>query len=392
MSRHVVLEVLGVKLGERLIRAGLITREQLAEAMRERALHGARLGTHLVQMGALSLDALAAQLGEQLGLQVATSALLEAAPAALRARLPRELAERHLALPIFQADGGAVGVAMVEPRELEAVLAIEQALGAPILLWVVPELRMRYWLEQHYGVVRDNFFLRGDLPRAGQEVNERRRYPTINPQLAPDPQQARLGRIVPVRRVNAALALSALPQPAAPAAEDDLGLDIVVDARRRSVPAQVAITVIDNAVSGEIIGQAVVNYFVEVGEGGLLLRIHDHLALGWLAAPPTSAEVVPMITIPLELPTAIRTAVEHGKTFRGMPSAESRPWHDRLGELLSLGPPREVLVVPVGDEHGVRALIYTQTADRPLGDGLVADLEAIGAAIIRVMDRRARGV
>lgn len=381
-----------MKLGERLVGLGQVTREQVAEALKAQSLYGARLGTHLVQLGAIELDPLTHALGAHLEMPVATQAELEAVRGDVLARLSAALAEAHLAVPLAARPSGFL-VAMVDPTDLVAVAALERALDGRVQPAVVPELRLRYWLEKHYGIARENRFLRAFIGDSGNPGSERRRYITTSPQLslptAPSlslDTQARLGRIIPVKRA----APQAAPV-APPPEEDDLGLDITVDARRRSQPAAAAIGAIEQAVTGEHIADAVVSYFVEVGEPGLLLRVHGQYALGWRGAPPVPEHVVGQITIPLELPTALRTAVELGATFRGVPPAETRTWHDRLGALLTVGSPREVLAVPVGGVGGVRALIFAQTADRPLGDGLVADLEAIGAAISTVLDRRARG-
>ena len=50
------------RLGQYLIRQGLITAEQLDEALQHQALYGARLGTNLVDLAFVTLSELAQQL------------------------------------------------------------------------------------------------------------------------------------------------------------------------------------------------------------------------------------------------------------------------------------------------------------------------------------------
>ncbi len=62
-----------MRLGERLIRAGLVADEDLKRALSLQQQAGGRLGSILIRMGALSEDALLAVLGEQTGLPLMVS-------------------------------------------------------------------------------------------------------------------------------------------------------------------------------------------------------------------------------------------------------------------------------------------------------------------------------
>jgi len=52
------------RLGQYLQTRGLITRDQLEDALSHQTVHGARLGTNLVELGSISVEQLAACLGD----------------------------------------------------------------------------------------------------------------------------------------------------------------------------------------------------------------------------------------------------------------------------------------------------------------------------------------
>jgi hypothetical protein len=383
-----------MRIGERLLQLRLIRKADLAEALQAQVLYGGRIGTCLVQSGAIELDPLATALGAHLSVPAALQAQFELATPEVLERLPRELAERFLAVPLATRPSGTLVVAMVDPKGLGAIDALEKAVRARVQVCVAPELRVRYWLERHYGIERDNRFLRGaeldtqrdDTPGTSPGPgSERRRY--IPSQPPPSPQEAsnaRLGRIATVKR--------AVPGGGGvvEVSRDELQLDITVDARRRTGAAEAAIAKITDAADGEVIGEAVTDFLGTAAGGGLLLTVRPEMALGWRAAGAIDPHVAHLIAVPLGLPTAFRTACETGATFRGQPPPTGRSWHDRLSTLLGQPPAREVVVVPVMGAQRPLALIYAQSnGSASLTGELVGDLEAIAEAISAALARRA---
>src|SRR5262249_15143611 len=73
-------------------------------------------------------------------------------PMALAA-LPRELAVRHLAMPL-RLDADGLHVALLDPAERRGTGELSRAARRPLGPYVLPELRLRYVLERHLGVAR----------------------------------------------------------------------------------------------------------------------------------------------------------------------------------------------------------------------------------------------
>ncbi|MEO7730494.1 MAG: hypothetical protein ABIY55_05940, partial [Kofleriaceae bacterium] len=59
------------RLGELLVAAGLLTVEQVEQAVRAQVMWGGRLGTNLVELGYIDLDKLATALSRQHGIPAA---------------------------------------------------------------------------------------------------------------------------------------------------------------------------------------------------------------------------------------------------------------------------------------------------------------------------------
>jgi type IV pilus assembly protein PilB len=105
-----------VRLGEQLIRDGLISSEQLADALAKQQTTGGRIGGVLMQAGAISGTALVQALSKRLGVKgcVLRHGLID--PKVAKS-VPKEEAERLQALPLFRVRD-ELTVAMVEPRSL----------------------------------------------------------------------------------------------------------------------------------------------------------------------------------------------------------------------------------------------------------------------------------
>jgi type IV pilus assembly protein PilB len=105
-----------VKLGEQLIADGVITPEQLAAALSKQQASGKRLGASLVEIGAISAQALVTALATRLGVKgcVLRHGLIDPKVAKC---IPKEEAEHLRVLPMFRV-GDELTVAMVEPQSL----------------------------------------------------------------------------------------------------------------------------------------------------------------------------------------------------------------------------------------------------------------------------------
>ncbi len=153
------------RLGELLVAAGLLSQEQIDQALRAQVVWGARLGTNLVELGLIKLDELSTFLARQHNLPAALARHFEKSDPDLQAQLHSDVAERFTCVPLFRVGPERkVIVAATSPltKKQIAILAEEMALDSPaqVLPAIAAELRIRYQLERVFAVPRPARFMR----------------------------------------------------------------------------------------------------------------------------------------------------------------------------------------------------------------------------------------
>jgi type IV pilus assembly protein PilB len=129
-------------LGERLVRAGVLTSEELEAALTEHSAKGTQLGETLLELGLIDEDTLLRHLAHQFGLAGARLRDGLVDPAAVRL-LPRAKAEALHAVAMFKVRD-CLTVAMVQPRNLQHIDEIERITR----LRVKPVLALRSTIER----------------------------------------------------------------------------------------------------------------------------------------------------------------------------------------------------------------------------------------------------
>ena len=100
-------------LGQILKERGWVTEQQLADAFSRQAALGGRIGTCLLESGAIQEDLMLKVLSEQLEVPFADIEDLRNVPVEVRELLPAGLAIQHNAVP-FRASTTSVDIALLE--------------------------------------------------------------------------------------------------------------------------------------------------------------------------------------------------------------------------------------------------------------------------------------
>ena len=112
--RKLTAEEPALPLGERLIEAGLISRDQLQVALKEQSRHDEPLGRILVKLGLISEGMLRDTLGESLGHDSIDLGTVIPDPDALQ-MVPKNIARRYSMLPInFDKNEKVLTLAMAD--------------------------------------------------------------------------------------------------------------------------------------------------------------------------------------------------------------------------------------------------------------------------------------
>ncbi|WP_242370964.1 general secretion pathway protein GspE [Anaeromyxobacter sp. SG26] len=139
------------RLGEILLQDGACDPEAIRGALENQVIFGGRLGTNLLEMGAVTEEALAAALGRRHRLP-ALSGELPLDPKAL-ALLRADVADRHDVVPYLVADR-RLAILACDPSDLAMLDEVAFATGKQVHPIVAPEARIWALLKQGYGIER----------------------------------------------------------------------------------------------------------------------------------------------------------------------------------------------------------------------------------------------
>ncbi len=131
-----------MKLGEILLELGWLAPEQLNLVIANRDGPAARLGTQLVEKGLLTTDQVSEALSRQLRLPAALQRHFDKADARVVSLLKPELAARFMAIPLVATRSGItrIVVAMATPQDVQLLDNLSFALGARVEPMVAAEL------------------------------------------------------------------------------------------------------------------------------------------------------------------------------------------------------------------------------------------------------------
>lgn len=107
------------RIGDLLLREGLITREQLQKALDEQRQSGSRVGYNLVKLGFIQENELTRCLARQYKMPAVDLSKFEVDPRITKL-VPADLATKHLVLPL-KRDGRTLTVAMADPTALGVI-------------------------------------------------------------------------------------------------------------------------------------------------------------------------------------------------------------------------------------------------------------------------------
>lgn len=165
---------MSLKLGELLINEGIITQDQLDEALKCHVIFGVKLGSSLIELGFVREDVLLDLLSRKLGVPSVTHDALFNVPNDVIARLSPAVATKFRVVPI-KLEHKRLYVAMSDPTDLKAQEELSFISGHIIVPNIAPELQILYALEKYY-----NFKLDHRYVSASCELKRRRSYNRVD--------------------------------------------------------------------------------------------------------------------------------------------------------------------------------------------------------------------
>ena len=123
-----------IRLGDVLIQKGIITEEQLTQALDEQKKVGGLLGETMVNMGMVSEDKLIDVLCEQLGIEYLDLRKVDDIPGDIVSLIPEDLIRKYTIMPIKMSlvQMNTLVVAMADPMNIYAIDDISIVTGLQI--------------------------------------------------------------------------------------------------------------------------------------------------------------------------------------------------------------------------------------------------------------------
>ncbi len=143
-----------VRLGDLLIKAGMITQAQLDDVLALQSRDGRRLGTLLVEAGLVTETQVTQILSQQLSVPWVSLYHIDFSRQLLNL-VPHEVADRNCLVPIFvrrvRGLGDCLYVAMDDPGNDRALAEVQQHSGLPVRSMIAPPSDIRNAIHAYYG-------------------------------------------------------------------------------------------------------------------------------------------------------------------------------------------------------------------------------------------------
>ncbi|MFN7974556.1 MAG: type IV-A pilus assembly ATPase PilB [Acidobacteriota bacterium] len=140
---------MAIKLGEMLLRANIISDDQLSKALEQQRLHGGKLGYNLVKLGYVKEDDITSLLSQQYGVPAIKLSHFEI-DAAIIKLIPAEIARKYQIVPLNRA-GSTLTIAMGDPTNVFAMDDIKFITGYNVEPVVASEIAIMEAIDHYYG-------------------------------------------------------------------------------------------------------------------------------------------------------------------------------------------------------------------------------------------------
>ena len=143
-----------MKVGEALVKEGLITRPQLELALQRQVQFGGRIGTNLLEMRIVGEDELTKFLSRYFRVPPISPELITSIEEEVLSAVNKEIVEKYKILPL-KKERSRLHAAALNPNNVKEIDELRFITGLDIIPYVITELRLLYALEKYYGIKRE---------------------------------------------------------------------------------------------------------------------------------------------------------------------------------------------------------------------------------------------
>jgi|GEM_PF-3252620 len=159
-----------LRIGEMLLKAGILSRQQLEEALNAQLIYGGKLGTNLVEHGFVSEEFLTSFLSKQCNVPAVDSKQLEDISSTVIETISPELAGKHKLIP-FRKIKRRLDVALVDPTNLKTLDEVVFKTGLMVRPHVASEVTVVRCLERYYQIPKPRRYIEIEADRATHRLH-----------------------------------------------------------------------------------------------------------------------------------------------------------------------------------------------------------------------------
>jgi hypothetical protein len=393
------------RIGEVLVAAGACNTEQVRDALDGQIIYGARVGTNLLETGAVSEEALGQALAQQHGCPALWGEVVIESQVLDLVR--QDVADRLEVVPL-RLEGRRLSVLVADPRNLRKLDELSFAVGKEVRPVVAAESRVWELLRRHYGVPR---------PARGVEAAWSRARPALAAAVAPpaaaepdlmdeaefaalydrtgaapagapaaaaEPEDAFRGRLVTTDEV-----LAALQQEAEQDADRLAPIPIRITPTSLEPPPlsfDEAVVELAGVQDREAIGRVVLRCARSRFRRAVLLMVRGHVASGWQGlGEGLTPQAVANVRLALDQPGVVQMVVASRAHFLG--PLQKTPANVQFLRALGGGAPRNSFAMPILARGQVVNVLYADNGRGQLVDGAaVGDLLIMATKIAQSYD------
>jgi uncharacterized protein (DUF697 family) len=363
---------MGITLLDMLQNAGLITRAQFDEALKNRVLYGGKIGTSLIELGYVREDDLARFLSSKLAVPFIAAERLLAISAETIQLIPRDLALTYRVIPLHR-DKKRLYLVMADPADLKAIDDISFITGFIVKPVIAPEVRLIQALGKYYGFEVDH------------------RYQQIIARI----EQEKLA----ARPVTPPPAKEEAPPFPAPGEAPEIVLDIPLDpeegleevelvAEEEEWVKMIGRYSIDNvsrtlarAEDREEIAGILIDYLGQEFERVALFVIRSDAAYGWKGVTRgVEFKEFEKFVIPLAGPSVLKTVAEGMGYYLG--TIPDTPYNALMLDAMGGGRPNAALLLPLVIAGRVVTILYLEGGESALGDRFIELHRLLAKAVL----------
>ena len=376
--------------GTYLLYRGVCSREVLERATRNTAVYGGRLGTSLVELGALEIDELGHHLAAFLGVPEVPRAWIEAPSGDALAAVSCDLVEKLRVLPL-RLEGRLLHVAMRDPCSASQRDELGRATGFGIQPYAIAEVRLSALLEHLYGLPGElRVAEKATLVPGSQREPEPAPAESEDEELIDEETFARLH----TDWHRSTMGLGAESEENTEAASSVPAIVLTEEAHDERVrtpkapaaPADAAALEAEllRAPDRDEVGRLALRLARIHADAAALFVVRGGLVSGFRGDGEAVPEMIDGIIVPVDLESALTRAAASGELCRTVPETGA---DQRILRALGREGGGEMLVHPIRVRHHLVNLLYADAGSESIAETSVMALGALCELVSRAYAR-----